>query len=182
MPSNVVLRKRTARNSKSFDAKIDTLESQIEKLENQLKGVSGLQLQAPVRELQADWGIHARTVGNKIEYYKFDEKKKEVPYDPGTTKAPADLLARLNKEYEESGGKPGGPEKLTSIFAETEVPEAPPTKDAKVPSVGNISVPQEQQASVDAIKKLMAERLAAKKNATSEINEQKKEDDNNCPM
>ena len=182
MPSNVVLRKRTARNSKSFDAKIDTLESQIEKLENQLKGVSGLQLQAPVRELQADWGIHARMVGNKIEYYKFDEKKKEVPYDPGTTKAPADLLARLNKEYEESGGKPGGPEKLTSIFAETEVPEAPPTKDAKVPSVGNISVPQEQQASVDAIKKLMAERLAAKKNATSEINEQKKEDDNNCPI
>jgi hypothetical protein len=179
MPSNIVLRKRTAKNSINFDM-IDTLESQIEKLESQLKGVSGLQLEAPVQELRKDWGIYVRMVGNKIDYYKLDEKKKEVPYDPGTTKAPKDLLDRLNKEYEESGGKAGGPEKLTSIFEETSAPEIPFIPEGG-PSVGNISVPEEQKANAEAIKKLMMEKLASK-NIKSELDQQKEQDDNSCPL
>lgn len=183
MPATVTLRKRTSKNSSKFDM-LESLESQIERLENQLKGISSIQLEAPVQELQKDWGIYTRMVGNKVEYFKYDEKKKEVPYDPGETKAPKDLLNRLNKEYEEKGGQPPSLGALTSIFEEAPAPEIP--FDIEGPSIGNIVVPEDQKANQEKLRSLLGDKLKSMKENNpkmdEEIKDQKKEDDNNCPL
>jgi len=171
MPANIVLRKRTAKNSDMFD-KLDSLEAQLEKLEAQLAGIPSVQLEAPVQELSRDWGIYVKIVGNKVSYYKR-EKGKDIEYDVKGAKSAQELLDRLNKEYEESGGVSTGA--LTSI--ETAAPKD--VTDIKVPDVEGFKPREVTEEDTNKFKDLIA---ARKKEKQAEIDEQKKKDDNNCPM
>jgi hypothetical protein len=173
MPANIVLRKRTAKNSDMFD-KLDTIEAQIEKLEAQLAGIPSIQLEAPVQELSKDWGIYVKIVGNKVTYYKI-EKGKDIEYDAKGAKSPQELLNRLNKEYEESGGPAGVSGGLSTI--EKVSPEE--SSDIKVPEVGGFQAREVTAEDANKFKDLIAQR---KKEKQAEIDAQKKKDDNNCPM
>lgn len=173
MPANIVLRKRTAKNSDMFD-KLETLEAQIEKLDAQLAGIPSIQLEPPVQELAKDWGINVKIVGNKVIYYKI-EKGKDIEYDAKGAKSPQELLNRLNKEYEESGGPAG----VSGVLSTVEKISADETSDIKVPEVGGFQAREVTEEDANKFKKLIADR---KKQKQDEIDAQKKKDDNNCPM
>jgi hypothetical protein len=174
MPANIVLRKRTAKNSDMFD-KLDSLEAQLEKLEAQLAGIPSVQLEAPVQELSKDWGIYVKIVGNKVSYYKR-EKGKDIEYDAKGAKSAQELLDRLNKEYEESGGAAAISTKALSTI-EKATPEE--ETDIKVPEIGGFQPREVTEEDTNKFKDLIAQR---KKQKQAEIDAQKKKDDNNCPM
>ena len=170
-PANVVLRKRTAKNSDVLD-KLSSIEDQIEKWENQIAGISSFQLEEPVMDLNKDWGIYSRMVGNKVSYYRL-VKGKEVEYDPKGAKSPQELLDRLLKEEKESGGVSTGA--LTSI--ETAAPKD--VTDVKIPDVEGFKPREITEEETNKFKDMIAQR---KKEKQAEIDAQKKSDDNNCPM
>lgn len=168
MPANIVLRKRTVKNSDPFDM-LESIEDQIEKIEMQLAGVDSLQLEAPVQDLQKDWGIYTRMVGNKVTYYKR-EKGKEVEYDPQGAKSPQELLDRLNASAPVSTNV-----KMATIEKPAE--QAPVEQAEKIEEIGkgleNVVIDKERA-------KRNFQAILAERKIQRQVEEQKKKDDKGC--
>jgi hypothetical protein len=169
MPTQKVLRDRYGKKKVGYD-EVEYADD-LEYYEAQLEGLPDFQLEEPVQDLDKDWGIKTKMMGNTVTYYKL-VKGKEVVYDAKGAKSPQELLDRLNKEYQESGGKSAQGGELKNAYTEKVVPVEP-----TLPEVGeNVDLSGQSEAATNKLKAM----LAAKKGLSSEVNDQKNEKDKGC--
>lgn len=165
LPTNMVIRDRYGKKAKDIFSNIDYDQIDLDILESQLEGVSPLQLNTAVQNLEKDWNIIVKYSGGSTVNYEYFKKegRKEVPYDPKGANSPEELLARLDKEYAEREGKP-----ITREVVPITPQNVPDDFDIDFGS-GGIDVAGDESFLSDFI---------AKKKA--EINKQKEDKDKGC--
>ena len=133
-PSNVVLRQRINANKKKFD--VDPYD-EIDAIERMIMAVPDNQLIEPKMDLQKDWGISFKVVGNEFQYYKI-VKGKEIPYDAQGARSPQELLDNLNKSVGQTDAMEAA-DQIESAFvpaAKTKQPSLEALEDLDVDDQG----------------------------------------------